>query len=150
MAPLRPKLLQHAYGLTDGNTAEDLVQDTLLRLWQMGDSLNSHANKEALALTILRNKWNDHWRRQQRFVNDEELLRRQVASGNPYDDQELIQLIVDSLPPLQQQIFRMKEVEGYEKEEIMLVTGCSDDSLRQNLSRARRRIRELFIKMTNR
>lgn len=44
---------------------------------------------------------------------------------------ELIDLIVGYLPPLQQQIFRMKEIEGYEKEEIMLVTGCSNESLRQ-------------------
>ena len=60
---------------------------------------------------------------------------------------EFIDIIVSHLPPLQQQIFRMKEIEGYEKEEIMLVTGCSDESLRQNLSRARRRIKEQFIKM---
>ena len=61
---------------------------------------------------------------------------------------EVIEFIIDNLPPLQQKIFRMKEIEGYEKEEIMLLTGCTDESLRQNLSRARKKIREQFIKMT--
>ena len=82
-------------------------------------------------------------------VNDEALLARHQGSiTGPPDDLELIELIVSTLPPLQQRIFRMKELEGYEKEEIILVTGCTDDSLRQNLSRARRRIRELFIKLS--
>ena len=34
------------------------------------------------------------------------------------DDMELIQHIVDHLPPLQQQVFQLKEIDGYENEEI--------------------------------
>ena len=34
------------------------------------------------------------------------------------DDMELIKMIVDHLPPLQQQIFRLKDIDGYENEEI--------------------------------
>ena len=147
MMPLRAVLVERAMALaTDHDAAEDLVQETLMRLWQLGDKLAQHPNVEALALTILRNMHTDYWRRQQRFASDEELLKRWAVTESP-DDLELIELIVKSLPPLQQQIFRMKEVEGYEKEEIMLVTGCTDESLRQNLSRARRRIRELYMKM---
>lgn len=148
--PLRGRLLQQALHLSahDADTAEDLVQETLLRLWELRDDLTKHPNVEALASIILRNKWNDHWRRSLYTLNDEQLLRRlQDRTADPPDDMEFIDIIVSHLPPLQQQIFRMKEIEGYEKEEIMLVTGCSDESLRQNLSRARRRIKEQFIKM---
>ena len=150
--PLRTPLLQQALRLTggDGDTAEDLVQETMLRLWELRDELHRHPNVEALARTVLRNKWTDYWRHSRHTVNDEALLARQRSgtTTSPPDDLELIELIVNSLPPLQQRIFRMKEMEGYEKEEIMLVTGCTDESLRQNLSRARRRIRELFIKLS--
>ena len=147
---IRPALLQQAQRLSnDDDTAEDLVQETLLRLWEQRDELPRHPNIGALASTILRNKWTDHWRHQHHTVNDEALLaRHQGSTTGPPDDLELIELIVSTLPPLQQRIFRMKELEGYEKEEIILVTGCTDDSLRQNLSRARRRIRELFIKLS--
>jgi RNA polymerase sigma-70 factor (ECF subfamily) len=148
--PLRDRLLQQALRLSahDADTSDDLVQETLLRLWELRDKLSHHPNVEALASTILRNKWNDHWRRSQHTLNDEQLLKNlQDNTANPPDDMELIDIIVSHLPPLQQQIFRMKEIEGYEKEEIMLVTGCSDESLRQNLSRARKRIRELYIRM---
>ena len=71
-----------------------------------------------------------------------------IPTDEIHDELELISIIVGQLPPLQQQVFRMKEVEGYAKEEIMLVTGCTDESLRQNLSRARRKIKELFIKLS--
>ena len=58
------------------------------------------------------------------------------------DEARLIRNIVDQLPPLQQLIFRMKEIEGYTADEIMQITGCSADNLRRNLSRARTKIRE--------
>lgn len=149
MMPKRAKLLQRAMELSgNADTTEDLVQEVLLRLWEIRQQLTLHPNVDALALTILRNKWNDYWRRRQFIVNNEELINRHTGITEAHDDIELINRIVESLPPLQQQIFRMKEIEGYEKEEIMLVTGCTNDSLRQNLSRARHKIRELFIKMT--
>ena len=63
------------------------------------------------------------------------------------DEAKLISKIVDQLPPLQQQIFRMKEIEGYTADEIMQITGCTADNLRRNLSRARMKIRETYIKI---
>lgn len=150
MTPLRQRLLCKARQLSgDDDVAEDLVQETLISLWQMRQELDRHPNVEALALTIVRNKWTDYWRREQRMQNGDFRIERQTASTDAHDDMELIRLIVGSLPPLQQQIFRLKEMEGYEKEEICQITGCSAESLRQNLSRARRRIRELFIKLNN-
>ena len=64
------------------------------------------------------------------------------------DEADLIRIIVEHLPELQRQIFKMKEIDGYDNSEIMQITGCTAESLRQNLSRARRRIREDFIKLT--
>jgi RNA polymerase sigma-70 factor (ECF subfamily) len=65
------------------------------------------------------------------------------------DEISIIRSIVDTLPPLQAQVFRMKEIEGYENEELIKIIGCTLDSLRQNLSRARKKIREEFIKIRN-
>ena len=64
------------------------------------------------------------------------------------DEISLIRTIVEHLPPLQQKLFKMKEIEGYESAEIMKITGCSAESLRQNLSRARRKILADFAKLT--
>ena len=65
------------------------------------------------------------------------------------DEISIIRSIVDTLPPLQAQVFRMKDIEGYENEELLKIIGCTPDSLRQNLSRARKKIREEFIKIRN-
>ena len=146
MMPLRPKLLVQAQNLAgNDDIAEDLVQETMLRLWEMRQQLKAHPNIEALAMTILRNKHVDYWRRRQK---EQRLEHEDIPTDEIHDELELISIIIGQLPPLQQQVFRMKEVEGYAKEEIMLVTGCTDESLRQNLSRARRKIKELFIKLS--
>ena len=156
VAPLRGMLLGNAQRLTnDVQQAEDIVQETMLRLWQQRESLDSHPNLKALALGIMRNCYIDEWRRQRK--------RNQNASetniiGNDSDEKaleykDLTQLmihIVDHLPPLQRQIFRMKEIEGLESDEIQQITGCSAEALRKNLSRARMRIREDFVKITSR
>ena len=42
----------------------------------------------------------------------------------------------------------MKEVEGYETNEIAQIIGCSEDAVRQHLSRARKRIKETFLNIT--
>ena len=68
-------------------------------------------------------------------------------SAETKDSVRLVGRIVDQLPPLQRQIFRMKEIEGYEMEEIMQIVGCSADNLRKNLSRARLRIREVYMRI---
>ena len=41
----------------------------------------------------------------------------------------------------------MKHVDGYEVEEIASLTGSTPEAVRMNLSRARRRVKELFFKM---
>lgn len=64
---MRPKLAAHCQRyLTTGILAEeadDIVQETLIRLWRMGDKLCQYQNIEALGKTIARNLCIDHLRR---------------------------------------------------------------------------------------
>ena len=48
-----------------------------------------------------------------------------------------IMTIINDLPPTQQQVILMRDVEGYELEEIARETGCSYGNIRVLLSRAR-------------
>ena len=59
--------------------------------------------------------------------------------------QELLEMIA-RLPDLQQAVLRMKHVEGFEVEEIAQLTGTNPVAVRTNLSRARKKIREQFLK----
>lgn len=164
IVPIRAGLAARARRLAgDDDTAEDLVQEVMLKLWSIRDTLDRHTNHEALAVAILRNLATDGWRRQRLGTAYAEECRSAMrpeaeAQAAVYEDRtaeladeaRLIRNIVDSLPSLQGRIFRMKEIEGYGSDEIMKITGCTPESLRQNLSRARRRIREEFIRITTR
>ena len=152
IVPMRDSLKQMARRLTgDDDQAEDMVQEVMLKMWSMRSTLERYADKKALAATMLRNKIKDGWKHA--------VYERGKASGlgepaaedlraERCDEVELVKTIVDHLPPLQGLIFRMKEIEGYDSDEIMQITGCSADSLRQNLSRARRKIISDYAKLT--
>ena len=150
--PMRDELKGLARKLTgDDYSAEDLVQEVMLKLWSMRATLDRYENKRALAMTMLRNKYSDQWRHDR--LEDGKASATGLTADDWHraeakDEADLIRLVVEHLPELQRQIFKMKEIEGYESSEIMKITGCTAESLRQNLSRARRKIREDFIKLT--
>ena len=54
--------------------------------------------------------------------------------------------IIETLPSLQQTIIRMKDVEGYELQEIAAITDTLVEAVRVNLSRARKKVREQMIR----
>ena len=147
--PMRQMLLTRARQLLGNDSdAEDLVQETMLKLWYIRDQLDSHSCLEALATTILRNKAHDLWRRRREQTGLTRDAGAESGSIEARSDMELIEEIIERLPPLQRDILRMKEIDGYEAEEIIAITGCSSTALRQNLSRARRKIREEFIRLS--
>ncbi len=76
-----------------------------------------------------------------------------TADDNPYvaleqkDSVSQVMHIMELLPGLQQTILRMKHVDGFEVKEIAELTGSSPEAVRVNLSRARKKVKELFLKM---
>lgn len=151
---MRDWLLNRALVMTgNADSAEDLVQETMLRLWGMHDSLDARKDNAPLAFTIMRNRFIDNKRREhtaaERSLTDDDGSAADEEATS-LGDMELIRRIIDRLPPLQRQTFWMKEVEGYEACEIMEITSCTAEALRQNLSRARRKIREEYIILTER
>ncbi len=58
----------------------------------------------------------------------------------------LMHEIIDSLPNLQRTIMRMKDIEGYETDEIAEITGCGPEAIRSNLSRARKKVRDVYLR----
>ena len=53
--------------------------------------------------------------------------------------------LIGLLPDMQQTVLRMKHVEGLEIDEIAQMIGSKPDAVRQNLSRARKKIRDQFL-----
>ena len=154
VVPLRGKLLNYARKLTDDSSdAEDVVQEVMLKLWNIRQKLEEYNSIEALAVRITHNLCMDMWRSKrtdqvsldQVPVVSQTVNPERVLEGN--DEIRLMREIISSLPTLQQTIIRMKDIAEYETEEIAQITGCSSESIRSNLSRARKKVRDIYLKI---
>lgn len=149
---MRRRLMDEARRfLRNQDEAEDTVQDVVLKLWTMRDRLGDYRSVEAMAVVITRHLCLSRKRDYGKCL-DLQALKETTGSGSPEQlligretEGRLLELI-DSLPDRQQAILRMKHVDGMETDEIAALTGMTADSIRQNLSRARRNIMKRFIK----
>ena len=155
--PLREKLFHIARNiLEDEQDAEDTIQDVFLKLWHLRNSLDQHESQLAFATTVTKNSCIDLLRIKKR----RESLRLDgynclASTDNPYlqleqkDTEQILKAIIENLPPLQQTIIKMKDIEEYEVDEIAKITGSQPEAVRVNLSRARKKVREEYIRYTN-
>jgi RNA polymerase sigma-70 factor (ECF subfamily) len=153
--PIRHKLLFQAQRILENELeAEDAVQEVLLKLWHIRDKLSEYDNVVAFATTVTKNHCLDRLKAMKRTEPLDETYNARAAYDNPYlqterkSTEELIQRIIEGLPTLQQAIIRMKDMEEYEVEEIAQITGTTTDAVRVNLSRARKKVREEYLKWT--
>jgi len=154
--PLRDKLYLIAHKMLEGKEdAEDAVQEVLIKLWYMRADLDKYDNIAAYATTITKNHCIDKLRVRDRNVPMEYELYRRACPDNPYlqlerkNTEEVLKAIIKGLPVLQQSIIRMKDIEEYELKEIAEITGTNIEAVRVNLSRARKKVREEYIKLTS-
>ena len=152
IVPLREKLLAYASKIAGNQVeAEDIVQDVFLKLWSIRDRLDEYDSVEALAIKMTKNKTLDELKRCrtesldaiEKFpFNTLHTASDPAINAERKDMVRHVKRLIGTLPSLQQTIIRMKDVEGYELSEIAAITGTQIESVRTNLSRARKRIRE--------
>lgn len=151
--PLREKLINISWRMIeDRSDAEDIVQETFLKLWQIREKLDGYNSVEALAVQVAKNLALDKLKQHRPEGTDIALLSLDSGTRNPAEELEQhdtvarIRWLISKLPSLQQTIIRMKDVEGYELAEIAEITGTQVEAVRVNLSRARKKIREQLMK----
>jgi len=150
--PLRSQVMSYAmHMLNDSEEAADITQEVFLKLWFIRSDLKKYDSIPALAkqitkhlclnrLKIIQREWDNS-----RIVNTE--------SNSPYieleqkDTLKHVIRIIERLPGLQQSILKMKHMDGFEIDEIAQLTGSTPEAVRMNLSRARKKVKELFFKM---
>lgn len=102
--PLRDDLLRYAVSLTaSSDDADDLAQETLLRLWDMRERLDAGDNLRAMAVTMLRNRFYDQQRHasHSRRLSAADDIGREDLRVEARDQIGLVSDIIDHLPPLQ-------------------------------------------------
>jgi RNA polymerase sigma-70 factor (ECF subfamily) len=148
-------LLRVARRLTGSpDTAEDLVQETLIRAYRAVDRFDGRRPR-AWLLTILRNTWKNMNRRARPLFADdpEELLDRAPARGadgrtgaeeqviDAAFDQQLAQALTD-LAPIHQEVVLLVDVDGLSYQETADVLGVPTGTVMSRLHRARRQLRD--------
>jgi RNA polymerase sigma-70 factor (ECF subfamily) len=137
----------------DSVEAEDVVQDVFEKVWRTRDEILSHTYPKAYICRIVHNLAIDRQRtkmRQQTYTINEEITTNDITiSAELSDIASITQQAIASLPDKQRLAIHLRDVEGYEIEEIAEVLGCDNTSVRMNLSRARKSVREELTKLIN-
>ncbi|MEC4115609.1 sigma-70 family RNA polymerase sigma factor [Myroides phaeus] len=150
--PYHEKLYRIAYRITDdSDIAQDLVQETYIKLWNNRERWATLKSTEAYAVVVLKNTCIDYLKKENRYkkttLNDESEKIVDVDALEQKDDEFYIKSIVNSLPQQQQLAFWMKHWDGYSNEEIEKILGVSAVNLRVILSRARTKVKDQFLKL---
>ena len=150
--PLRNKLVKIAKSFTkQKEDAEDIVQDAFLKLWHVRNKLKQYNSIEALSVTITKNLALDHYRKRKYNENLDTVIN--ISNENYIPSRQLeqketisnIESFISCLPELQRQIIKLKDIEGYEIDEIAKMLNSTPEAIRVNLSRARKKLREYLI-----
>ena len=147
--PLAPMLYRIAFHILEQqDEAEDAVQETFLKLWEMRGKLDDVESAKAYSIRILKNECLDRLRKAKKSVPADQVLVREPIS--PTDEQidarrrlEKVLGAIKSLPDSQKQVLLLRTVEGLSYGEISEKMGMSQLTLRVLLTRARGALRNL-------
>ena len=154
--PFHKLLYRVAFHLT-GNVqdAEDLLQDTYLKLWQKRDDIREEAVNQAYLVTLMRNLLRDQQRlkhidssaelRNELSPPDERSLEGQIAAR---DEASQMKNLINQLPKRDKEIIRMHLMEERTYDEIEQDTGLSQGNIRIIVMRTKQKLKQQFTKLT--
>ncbi len=134
--------------------AEDVVQETMLRLWQRRQQWADMENIEAFAMTICRNLCLDVLRRSARRADTSEealiAMPDSAHSASPERQAESndriaqVRLLIAQLPEKQRTCMTLRDLEGKPYRDIAQIMQISEEQVKVNIFRARQTVKRLF------
>lgn len=149
--PVKDKLFRLALRITlNREDAEDIVQDTLVKVWRELQHDAQIDNIEAFSLTVCRNLCLDLKEKKEKknIQFDEQMHDRPDISPLPSErmekDERLTQLhrLIDSLPEKQRTAVQLRDIEGRSYKEIADIMQISESDVKVNIFRARKKIKD--------
>lgn len=155
--PLKDKLFRLALRITfDRAEAEDVVQETLIRVWNKRDEWPQFGSIEAYCLTVAKNLAIDRSERKDAHTLELTPDMEQVFDApSPYESlvnkerMALIHRLMNELPEKQRLVMQLRDVEGQSYKEIAAVLNLTEEQVKVNLFRARQKVKQKFIDTEN-
>lgn len=155
--PLKNKLFRLALRITlDSAEAEDIVQETMIRIWEKQKEWPQLESIEAWCLTICRNLALDKQAlKASQVVELNEALHDKPNQPSPHEElvnQErlaIVHRLFNQLPTQQREVIHLRDIEGKSYKEIASLLSLTEEQVKVNLFRARQKIREQFKNIEN-
>jgi RNA polymerase sigma-70 factor (ECF subfamily) len=141
--------------LVSSDEAEDATQELYFKLWKNKSKIERYDNVEAYAMMMTKNYCLDQLKSKRasnltlvhsNYKDDNTSLQSDVEYR---DGASIIKRMMNDLPEKQRMIVQLRDVENYEYHEIAEIMGMEPTAIRVALSRARKALREKFIKKQN-
>lgn len=129
-------------------TADDMVQDTLVKAWTNIDKFEPGTNLRAWLFTILRNTFYSHRRKAKREVADADGALTEGLSQKPDHDGRLhladFKDAFAKLPDEQREALILVGASGFAYEEAAEMCGVAVGTIKSRVNRGRKRLAELM------
>ena len=152
--PLKNELYRMALRITmNAADAEDVVQETMMKVWNRRDQWDQIESIEAFCLTICRNLSLDKIRRMDNQTQSLDAAydpKDQGVASNPEeqaiqsDHVRLVRQMINLLPEKQRSCMQLRDMEGKSYKDIATVLDITEEQVKVNIFRARQTIREKF------
>ena len=153
--PLKDKLFRLALRITfDRAEAEDVVQDTMIRVWNKREEWTQFGSIEAYCLTVAKNLAID--RSQKKEAQNVELtpeMEEESEISGPYDQlvnnerMSIIHRLINELPEKQLLIMQLRDIEGESYKEIAKILNLTEEQVKVNLFRARQKVKQRYLEI---
>jgi len=144
-----PALRAFALSLArDGATADDMVQEAVLKAWSKFHLFTPGTNLRAWLFTILRNSLNSQRRKRRREVPDSDGAMAARLASKPDHDGRLalseLAAALGELPVEQREALILVGAMGFTVEEAAETCGCAPGTIKSRANRGRRALARLL------
>ncbi len=154
--PLKNRLYRLALRITmSREDAEDIVQDTLIRVWNRRQEWDIIDSLQAYALTVCRNLALDCIKKHGRDHLSLDEAESKTIHESPYesivkqDKINIVKRIVYSLPEKQRTMMQLRDFEGMSYKDIAKIMNVSQEQVKVNIYRARQSVKNKYDKIEN-
>lgn len=156
--PLKNGLYRLALRITlNSAEAEDIVQETMIRVWNRREAWDEIESIEAFCYTVCRNLSIDKSRSANANSQpidtafgeaqaDRSYIADPVALTEQRDRLGMVKKIMSALPEKQRSAMHLRDFEGKSYKEIAAILGISEEQVKVSIFRARQTIKKIFNK----